>query len=151
MLQDENRYLQLAQFMPVLLLPVGAGAVPPDLDLEGEQKWELTLNDLITKKKGKNGTLMVENHGLLRCCWSLEGGSSCCSWRKSHRAERRDLMVKAPTLWLHFHLRRRRIARPPLPAAGECSSTSETFASGGRRERVARRFLGGRCVPARTS
>ena len=38
LLQDEKRYLQLAQFMPVLLLPVGAGAVPPDLDLEGEQK-----------------------------------------------------------------------------------------------------------------
>ena len=38
LLQDKNRYLQLAQFMPVLLLPVGAGAVPPDLDLEGEQK-----------------------------------------------------------------------------------------------------------------
>ena len=38
LLQDKNPYLQLAQFMPVLLLPVGAGAVPPDLDLEGEQK-----------------------------------------------------------------------------------------------------------------
>ena len=102
------------------------------------------------QKKGKNGTLMVGNHGLLRCCWSLEGGSSCCSWRKSHRAERRDLMVKAPTP-LYFHLRRGRIARPPLPASGESSSTGETFASGCRRERVARRFLGRRCVPARTS
>ena len=40
LLQDENRYLQLAQFMPVLLLPVGAGAVPPDLDLEGGGKNE---------------------------------------------------------------------------------------------------------------
>ena len=38
LLQDKNRYLQLAQFMPVLLFPVGAGAVPPDLDLQGEQK-----------------------------------------------------------------------------------------------------------------
>ena len=38
LLQDKNRYLQLAQFIPVLLFPVGAGAVPPDLDLEGEQK-----------------------------------------------------------------------------------------------------------------
>ena len=108
------------------------------------------MNDQITKK-GKNVTLMVGNHGLLRCCWSLGGGSSCCSWRKSHRAERRDLMVKAPTLWLNFHLRRGRIARPPLPASGESSSTGETLASGCRRERVARRFLGRRCVPARTS
>ena len=31
---SRNSNLQLAQFMPVLLLPVGAGAAP-DLDLEG--------------------------------------------------------------------------------------------------------------------